>query len=84
MAERLGNDANGNHTHSPTVTYQQIITDFLYSSESLNRLLKGYYPVYLQRLADSNGLNAWLTYLEQGRIVLPSAKALCPDEFFNK
>jgi hypothetical protein len=80
----LGDDANGNHTHQATATYQQIITNFLYSSESLNHLIQGYYQVFLQRLADPFGLNAWLTTLSHGQSFLAIGEGfLSSDEFYN-
>ncbi|HEV8058761.1 MAG TPA: DUF4214 domain-containing protein, partial [Gemmataceae bacterium] len=48
----LGDDSSGNPTHAATLTHAQVITDFLFSSESLDRLVEGYYEVFLQRQAD--------------------------------
>jgi Bacterial Ig-like domain (group 3)/Hypothetical glycosyl hydrolase family 15/Domain of unknown function (DUF4214)/SdrD B-like domain len=62
----LGDDASGNPTHPPLVTHQAVITGFLYSQESLTRLVDGFYQVFLQRLADAAGLSGWVGALRQG------------------
>jgi hypothetical protein len=66
----LGDDASGNATSTSTLTHEQVITDFLYSQESLTRLTEGYYQVYLQRQADTAGLerfaNARHTHSDAG------------------
>jgi hypothetical protein len=81
----LGDDANGNHVGPATVTHEQVITAFLRSQESLTRLVEGYYQVYLQRLADPAGLNAWLTVLEQGGSFLTIGQQfLASDEFYSQ
>jgi hypothetical protein len=80
----LGDDASGNPTHAPTLTHQQVITDFLFSPESLTRLVEGYYQVFLRRLADPGGLSGWLGLLQQGGSFLTIGQAfLSSDEFFN-
>jgi hypothetical protein len=80
----LGDDASGNPTHTPSLTHLQVITDFLYSPESLNRLVQGYYQVFLQRLADPVGLNDWLTQLQQGEpFTTIGEQFLSSDEFYN-
>jgi hypothetical protein len=81
----LGDDANGNHVGPATVTHEQVITTFLHSPECLTRLVQGYYLIYLQRLPDPAGLNAWLTVLEQGGSFLAIGESiLASDEFFNR
>jgi hypothetical protein len=62
----LGDDAFGNPTHDATLTHEQVITDFLYSQESLKGLPEDYYETFLQRQADSGGLNSWVGRLQQG------------------
>jgi hypothetical protein len=82
---QLGDDAAGNHVGPATVTHEQVITAFLRSPESLTRLVEGYYQVYLQRLADPAGLNAWLTVLAQGGSFLTIGQQfLASDEFYNR
>jgi hypothetical protein len=81
----LGDDPTGKPTHPATGTYEQVIHDgFLYSRESLIRLVQGYYQVFLQRLADPSGLNGWLTLLEQGGSFLSIGQGfLSSPEFYN-
>jgi MBG domain (YGX type)/Bacterial Ig-like domain (group 3)/Domain of unknown function (DUF4214)/SdrD B-like domain len=80
----LGDDASGNRTHPPSLTHEQVITDFLYSSESLKRLVEGYYQVFLRRLADPTGLSDWLAVLEQGASFATIAEGfLASGEFFS-
>jgi uncharacterized repeat protein (TIGR03803 family) len=80
----LGDDASGNPTHPPSLTHAQVITDFLYSNESLNRLVQGYYQVFLDRLADPTGLSAWLAALQQGGSFLAIGQQfLSSNEFYN-
>jgi hypothetical protein len=62
----LGDDASGNPSHAASLTHEQVITDFLYSQESLTRLTEGYYEVFLQRQADPGGLSSWVGHLQQG------------------
>ena len=52
----LGDDSTGNPTHAATLTHSQVINDFLFSAESLERLVEGYYEVFLQRQADPGRL----------------------------
>jgi hypothetical protein len=81
----LGDDTSGNPTHPATATHAQVIAAFLYSPESLNRLVEGYYQVYLRRLADPTGLNSWLTQLQQGASFLTIGQGfLSSDEFYNQ
>ncbi len=81
----LGDDASGNATHPPSVTHETVITGFLYSQESLTRLVEGYYQVYLQRLADAGGLNNWLAALQNGGSFLTIGQQfLASDEFYNR
>jgi uncharacterized repeat protein (TIGR03803 family) len=80
----LGDNASGTATHTPTLTHVQVINDFLYSSESLNRLVQGYYQIFLQRLADPSGLNSWLSQLNGGASFLIIGQGfLASDEFYN-
>lgn len=62
----LGNDSLGNATHVPTLAHSQVINDFLFSSESLGRLVEGDYEVLLQRQADPAEVNHWVTELQGG------------------
>jgi hypothetical protein len=77
----------GSHrpSHPATLTHEQVIHGFPYSPESLTRPVEGYYQVYLQRLADRDGLNGWLAKLRKG---LPFATIgqgfLASDEFYNR
>jgi hypothetical protein len=81
----LGDDASGNPTHAATLTHQQVITDFLYSTESLTRLTEGYYQVFLQRQADAGGLTSWVGQLQQGLSFLTIGQQfLSSDEFYNR
>jgi len=80
----LGDDLSGNPTHPPSLTHEQVIMDFLRSPESLNRLVEGYYEVFLLRLADPQGLSDWLTALQQGGSFLTIGQQfLASDEFYN-
>jgi len=80
----LGDDTSGNPTHPATLTHAQVITDFLYSPESLNRLIQGYYQIFLQRLADPAGLDHWYTQLSLGGKFSSIAEGfLASDEFYN-
>jgi hypothetical protein len=80
----LGDNASGNATHPPSMTYPQVIGGFLRSPESLLRLVQGYYQVFLQRLADPTGLSYWLTQLQQGGSFLSIGQGfLASDEFYN-
>jgi hypothetical protein len=81
----LGDDASGNPINPHLATHEQIITAFLYSPESLNRLVEGYYQVYLQRLADPAGLKNWLTQLQNGGSFLTIGQQfLSSAEFYNR
>jgi hypothetical protein len=81
----LGDDASGNPTHSASLTHQQVITDFLYSEESLSRLTEGYYEVFLQRQADPAGLNHWVGQLQQGLSFLTIGRQfLSSEEFYTR
>ena len=81
----LGDNASGTPTHAATLTHAQVVNAFLFSTESLGRLVEGYYEVYLEREADAIGLNAWVAQLKQG---LPFANIgelfIASDEFYNK
>jgi hypothetical protein len=82
---QLGGDTSGNATHTPTLTHQQVITDFLYSTESLTRLVEGYYQTYLQRPADAAGLNGWVAALQGGGSFLTIGQQfLSSGEFYNR
>jgi hypothetical protein len=68
-----------------TMTHQQVITAFLYSTESLTRLTEGYYEVFLQRPADTAGLNGWVANLQRGTPFLTIGQQfLASDEFYNR
>jgi hypothetical protein len=68
-----------------TLTHEQVITDFLYSTESLRRLTEGYYETFLQRPADPGGLSSWLGHLQQGLSFLTIGQQfLSSDEFYNR
>jgi hypothetical protein len=61
-----------------------VINDFLFSSESLDRLVEGYYEVFLQRQADPGGLEGWVTELQDGLPFLTIGEEfLSSDEFYN-
>ncbi len=67
------------------MTHETVITGFLYSQESLTRLVEGYYQVYLQRLADAGGLSNWLAALQKGGSFLTIGQQfLASDEFYNR
>lgn len=81
----LGDDAAGNATHPASMTHAQVINSFLFSTESLSRLVQGYYTVYPQRPADTDGLNGWVARLQQGEPFLTIGQEfLASDEFFAK
>jgi Domain of unknown function (DUF4214) len=65
------------------LSHAQVVQSFLFSSESLNRLIDGYYSIYLNRAVDSNGEAFWVGQLSGG---LPFAgiaeQFLASDEFF--
>jgi hypothetical protein len=80
----LGDDSTGNRTHAPSLSYSQVIHDFLYSHESLTRLAEGYYQIFLNRLADPTGLSNWLASLNQGKTFQTIAEGfLGSREFYN-
>jgi hypothetical protein len=82
---QLGDDASGNPTRPASLTHEQVIIDFLYSTESETRLTEGYYEVFLQRPADSAGLAAWLGQLQQGAgFLITGQQFLSSDEFYNR
>jgi hypothetical protein len=82
---QLGDDPSGNLTRPASLTHEQVITDFLYSQESLTRVTEGYYQVFLQRAADSGGLNSWVAQLQQGGSFLTIGQQfLSSDEFFQR
>jgi hypothetical protein len=81
----LGDDNAGNPTHQATVTHEEVIHNFLYSKESLSRLVEGYYEVFLQRPADTTGLDGWVAQLQQGLSFLSIGEQfLSSQEFYNK
>ena len=81
----LGDDTSGSPTHPATLTHAQVINDFLFSEESLDRLVEGYYEVFLQRQADPGGLKGWVTELQHGLPFLTIGEEFTSsDEFFNK
>jgi hypothetical protein len=82
---QLGDDTSGNPTHPATLTHEQVIAAFLYSTESETRLTEGYYEVFLRRPADSAGLNSWLGHLQQGAPFLSIGQQfLSSTEFYNR
>ena len=81
----LGDDPSGNPTHAASLTHEQVIRGFLYSRESLTRLVEGYYQIFLRRLAEPTGLSSWLASLEQGASFLTVGQGfLSSDEFYNE
>jgi hypothetical protein len=82
---QLGDDPSGNPTHPATLTHEQVIAAFLYSTESETRLTEGYYEVFLQRPADAAGLSSWLGHLQQGAPFLSIGQQfLSSTEFYNR
>jgi hypothetical protein len=82
---QLGDNTAGNPVQTPTLTHAQVVTDFLYSTESFDRLVEGYYEVFLQRQADPGGLAGWVTELQDGLPFLTIGEEfLASDEFYNK
>ncbi len=83
---QLGDNAQGTPTGAtPSLTHAQVVNDFLFSTESLQRLVEGYYEVFLQRKADPDGLNSWVADLQQGLPFLTIGEQfVASDEFFNK
>jgi hypothetical protein len=70
---------------NPAVAHAQVVSDFLFSQESLERLVRGYYAIYLQRQADPVGLDNWVKQLQQGLpFVTIGEQFLASDEFYNK
>ncbi len=83
--QQLGDNAAGNPTQTPLVTHAQVINDFLFSEESLERLVEGYYEVFLERPADPGGMNSWVAELQQGLPFLTIGEEfLSSDEFYNR
>jgi hypothetical protein len=72
-----------NSLSSEQLTHDQVVRSFLFSPESLRRLVDGYYSVYLNRAVDAGGENFWVGQLASG---LPFASIaeqfLATDEFF--
>ena len=82
---QLGNDAAGNPVKAPSLTHAQVINDFLFSTESLQRLVQGTYAVILQRPTDVDGQNSWINTLQQGvPFATISEQFVASDEFFKK
>jgi len=83
---QLGDDTTfGNPTHPASLNHEQVITDFLYCTESLTRLTEGYYEVFLQRAADPGGVSAWVGQLQQKLSFLTIGEQfLASDEFYNR
>jgi hypothetical protein len=81
----LGDDDSGNPTHPATETHAQVVNGFLYSQESLIRVVDGYYQVFLQRMADPAGQSAWVVALGQGESFLTASEwFLSSDEFYDQ
>jgi hypothetical protein len=82
---QLGDNTAGNPVQTPSQTHAQVVTDFLYSTESLERLVEGYYAVFLQRQADPQGLNFWVAELQQGLPFLTIGQEfVASDEFYAR
>jgi autotransporter-associated beta strand protein len=82
---QLGDDPSGNQVGQATLTHEQVIRDFLFSTESLTRLTQGYYQVFLQRPADTAGVNSWVNQLLLGQPFLTIGEDfLASDEFFAR
>ena len=79
----LGDDASGDPTHAATLTHAQVVPDFLYSTESLDRLVAGYYEVFLRRQADPGGLEGWVPLLQPGPFRSIAEAIFASDEFYN-
>ncbi len=73
-----------NQLSTQQMTHDQVVRSFLFSTESLTRLVDGYYSVYLNRAVDSSGESFWVSQLSAG---LPFASIaqqfLATDEFFT-
>jgi hypothetical protein len=82
---QLGDDSSGNPTGQPgPLTHQQVITDILYSTESLTRLIQGNYQIFLGRTSDTQGFNSWLNALQHGNPFAAVAEGfLASNEFYN-
>jgi hypothetical protein len=82
---QLGDDSSGNPTQPAALSHEQVITAFLYSTESETRLTEGYYEVFLQRPADAAGLSSWLGHLQLGAPFLSIGQQfLSSNEFYNQ
>jgi hypothetical protein len=55
---QLGDDPSGMQVTQPQIGRDTLINDFVYSTEHVDRLVQGFYQVYLQRLADFTTLSA--------------------------
>ena len=66
------------------LTHDQVVQDFLFSTESLTRLVTGYYSIYLNReTVDASGLQFWIGQLTSGLpFVSIGERFLASDEFF--
>ncbi|CAN5301351.1 hypothetical protein BH10PLA2_BH10PLA2_31530 [soil metagenome] len=65
------------------LTHDQVVLSFLFSPESLRRLVNGYYSVYLNRAVDTAGEDFWVNQLSTGLPFANIAKQfLATDEFF--
>ena len=81
---QLGDDAAGNPVKPPSLTHAQVIADFIYSTESFERLVQGSYAVLLQRQTDVDGLNSWINDLQQGvPFATISEQLVASSEFFK-
>ena len=83
---QLGDNAAGSPAGTPSQSHAQVVNDFLFSTESLGTwLVNGYYSVFLQRQADTGGLNSWVAQLQQGLPFLTIGEEfVASDEFFNR
>lgn len=85
---QLGADALGNPIKTPLLTRAQVINDFLFSTEGLDRMVEGYYEVFLQRQASMQELNAGVGTFNVLYYPIPlfttvGQGLLASDEFFN-
>jgi hypothetical protein len=88
--DQLGDDATGMHVTQPNIGRDTLIHNFVYSTEHIDRLVQGFYQVYLQRLPEFSALSAQAGSL-QSYYYYPSTpfrsvaeSVLSSDEFFAK
>jgi hypothetical protein len=88
--DQLGDDATGMHVTQPNIGRDTLIDNFVYSTEHVDRLVQGFYQIYLQRLPEFSALSAQAGSL-QSYYYYPSTpfrsvaeSVLSSDEFFAK